>query len=446
MDGNGKDSLIGRLLGNADKFSSEHVAETVQLLLEHGVKWQASDIHIEPHDSYVLVRYRVDGRLRGAHKVPRGALEPLVHQIKEQSHLDIHNTSTPQQGRFSVAASKQDITVNVSIMPVYGGEKIVLHLTAQVVEPRPLRDLGFWGASLHAIQTALARNHGMIIVTAPKHHGRPTTEASMLAALNDPGLNIATIEESVEYRIPHANQTAVNHRAGLTMLSGLRAALQQDPNVLLVGSIANHDVADLAIETALSGHMVVSGMHSDSAANALLHLRAMNIPIYLIASSVRVVAAQRLVRKLCEDCRERYELSSEQLHVLERMFGIDSPSAYHRIHQLETQAAGLGIGTDPRQNTTRNRITHLWRPHREGCESCDHTGYSGRVALTEVLPLTDTVQKAILNPDTTAASLQTDAIKHDNFVPLALDGLVKALRGLVTVKEVLHVVDRSLRY
>lgn len=285
----------------------------------------------------------------------------------------------------------------------------------------------------------------MIIVSAPKHHGRPTTQASMLAALNNPGLSIATIEESVEYRIPHANQTAVNHRAGLTMLSGLQAALHLDPNVIMVGNLTDHAVADLAVNTALTGHMVVAGMHSDSAANALLHLRAMHIPIYLIASGVRVVAAQRLIRQLCVNCRERYELNSEQLALLERMFGIASPKSFQRVHELELQAINLGVGEDTRPSSTRAHITHLWRPHREGCDACNHTGYSGRVALTEALPLTEPIQQALLDPDMTASSLQTFAIKQERFVPLALDGLVKALRGLVTIKDVLNAVDRSLR-
>lgn len=445
MDGNGKDSFIGRLLGNAEKFSAEQVTQTVQLLLEHGIKWQASDIHIEPHDNHVFVRYRVDGILRGAHKINRAALEVLISHFKELSHLDVDNQITPQRGSFTLPVNEKPVKVTVATMPVIGGEKAVLHLIPQIGEPRTLTSLGLWGSSLHTVQTALARSHGMIIVSAPKHHGRPTTQASMLTALNNPGLNIATIEESVEYRIPHANQTVVNHRAGLTMLSGLQAALHQDPNVIMVGNLSDHAVADLAINTALTGHMVVAGMHSDSAANALLHLRAMHIPIYLIASSVRVVAAQRLVRQLCPNCRERYELNGEQRAVLEKMFGISSPKAFQRVHELEMQAIGLGLGEDTRPNSSRIHITHLWRPHREGCDACEHTGYSGRVALTEALPVTEAIQQAIIDPDMTASSLQTLAIKQERFVPLALDGLVKALRGLVTIKDVLHAVDRSLR-
>lgn len=439
----GKDSFIGRLLGNAEKFSAEQVAQTIQLLIEHGIRWQASDIHIEPHEQYVLVRYRVDGELKGAHKVARNALSALSHHFKELAGLDQANSHTPQQGHFTVTIDEKPYEVKLSTMPVLGGEKLVLHLTPRVKEPFKLDSLGFWGDSLTTLQSVLARSHGMIIVSAPKHHGRPTTQASMLAALNNPSLNIATIEESIEYRIPHASQTAINPRAGLTMLSGLQAALHQDPNVIMVGNLTDKPTTELTIQTAMSGHLVVAGMHSDSAASSLMHLRAMNIPPYLLASTVKAVVGQRLVRQLCEQCRERYELTPEQLELMSKVFGITTPSAFRKVNQLELQAIEIGIG-DKRANSTPAKITHLWRPHREGCESCKHTGYTGRVALVEVLPVNEPIQHALLLPDTTTSSLQAVANKQ-GFIPMALDGIIKALRGVVTIKDVLYVVDRSLR-
>lgn len=444
MQMDGKDSFIGRLLGSAEKFSTEQVAQTIQLLIEHGITWHASDIHIEPHEQFVQVRYRVDGELKSAHKIPRAALESLMQQFKTLAHLDITNSHSPQRGHFSVLVNDEPYEIKLSLMPVLGGEKAVLHLAPTIREPKKLSTLGFWGAGLQIIQASLARSHGLIVVGAPKHHGRPTSEASMLAALNNPSLNIATIEESVEYRIPHASQTTINHRSGLTALSGLQAALHQDPNVLLVDTVTDKATAELTVQTALSGHLVIAGMHSDSAVSSLLHLRSMNIEPYLLASTIRTVVSQRLTRKLCEHCRERYELSQDQLELLERVFGISTPSAYKRVNQLENQAITIGIGGDARPNSTSNRITHLWRPHREGCDACNHTGYSGRTAIVEVLPVSEIIQHALLSQQTTAASLQAIAIK-EGFVPLALDGLVKALRGIVTIKDVLHVVDKSLR-
>ncbi len=440
----GKNSFIERLLGSAEKFTSEQVDQTIQLLLEHGIHWHASDIHIEPHDQYVQVRYRVDGELKGAHKITRGALTALISQLKTLAHLDTTNQHTPQTGHLTVQVDGKPSEVKISVMPVLGGEKAVLHLAPRITEPRKLDSLGFWGNSLQTLQATLARSHGMIVVSAPKHHGRPTTEASMLASLNNPGLNIATIEESIQYRIPHASQTAVNPRTGLTVLNGLQAALHQDPNIILIDSLTDKAAAELAVQSAMGGHLVVAGLHSDSAAGALLHLRSMGIPPYLLASTIRTAISQRLVRQLCEHCRERYELTREQLELLERVFGVTTAAAFRRVNQLEQQAIGLDVGKDTRPSSNATRITHLWRPNREGCEKCNHTGYSGRVAIVEAMNLTEKVQQALLAENATVAEIQAVAVK-EGFVPLALDGLVKALRGVVTIKDVLHVVDRSLR-
>lgn len=440
----GKDSFIGRLLGNAEKFNAEQVAQTVQLLIEHGIRWHASDIHIEPHDNYVLVRYRVEGELKGAHKITRKALEALTQKVKELSHLDQANSHTPQQGSFTITTDSHPYIIKVSVMPVYGGEKTVLHITPKIREPYKLETLGFWGESLQILQNALARSHGLLVVSAPRHHGRPTTQASMLAALNNPSSNIVTIEESVEFRIPHASQTAINPRVHLTMLSGLQAALHQDPNVIMVGNLPDRPVAELAIQTAMSGHLVVAGLHSDSAASSLMHLRAMNVAPYLLASTIKVAVGQRLARQLCEHCRERYELTAEQEELLVDIFGIKTAGAFRKISSMEQEAISLGIGQDVRPSSTQTKITHLWRPHREGCDECSHTGYKGRVALVEVLPVDEKIQHLLLSPDTTTASLYRAAVK-EGFTPLAHDGLVKALRGIVTIKDVLRVVDRSLR-
>lgn len=430
-------------MGNAEKFTRKQVAQTVQLLLEHGARWQASDIHIEPHEQYVLVRYRIDGHLRSAHKIPGKALPAIIEQCKELALLDPKEVLAPQQGKFETTLRKKHYGVQVTTMPVYGGEKLVLHLTAQAKAPLLLAALGYWGKNLESIQMALARSFGSIIITAPKHHGRPTTQASMVAALNNPSLSIATIEEHLSYRIPHANQTAINPRSGLTMLKGLQSVLHQDPNVVVVGSVTDKAVADLAIETGMSGHLLLAGMHSDSAVASLLHLRALGVPDYLMASSIKIVCAQRLVRKLCEHCHTRVTITDSQLDQLKKSFGISGPGAFKRIHELETAALEAGIGNDKRLSTSSKTITHLWRPNREGCEACGHTGYNGRVALTEVLTFSDRVHKALLDPKTTANSLQANLIKNEDFVPLALDGITKSLRGEVAMHDVLRVTHAA---
>lgn len=443
MDGN--DSFIGRFLESADAFTAEQISQTVQLLIEHGVKWQASDIHIEPREGFVLVRYRVDGSLKSAHKMPLAAHQSLTSHIKQQAALRTSFPQTPQQGRFNTTVNDQNYDISVATMPVVGGEKVVLHVTTRVQSPLALNNLGYWGQALQTLQIAMGRSHGLTLVSAPRHHGRPTTLASLMGSLQNPGLNIVTIEEEIGYRIPHANQTVVNPKTGFTMLQGLQAALHQDPNVLLVGNLPDKSTAELTIQTALSGHLIAAGMHSDSASGALLHLRALGVPPYVIATGVRTVVAQRLARKLCDSCKERYELSTEQFDVLRRVFGIHSAKALLRVHELETQATQAGIGTDSRLSSNNHTITHLWRPNKNGCNDCGHTGYKGRTLLGEVLVVDDAIQKALHDPKQTPAELQSIALKNPQFIPIALDGLVKALRGQIAIKDVLHVVDRSLR-
>lgn len=443
MDGN--DSLLGRFLENADSFTTEQVAETVQLLVEHGVKWQASDIHIEPHETHVLIRYRVDGSLKSAHKIPRTAHNSLTTHIKDRAALYSGFSATPQQGRFTAVVDDKSYDVQVATMPVIGGEKVVLHVTTRIPAPIALNELGYWGYGLQTLQIAMGRSHGLTIVSAPRHHGRPSTLASLINALQNPGLNIATIEDEPGIRIPHANQTVVDPKAGFSILQGVQAALYQDPNVLLVSNLPDKRTAELTIQAALSGHLVAAGMHSDSAVGALLHLRALGVPPYLISTGVRTVAGQRLVRKLCDACKERYELSAEQLGLLKRVFGINSQKAMQRIHSLEQQALKASIGSDGRLSSTEHGITHLWKSHKQGCDACQHTGYKGRTLLGEVLAIDGDIQRALHDAEQTPASLQLVALKNPQFIPLALDGLVKALRGQIAIKDVLHVVDRSLR-
>lgn len=442
MQMDGKNTFIGRLMGGAEKFGTDKLAQTIQILLEHGVRWQASDIHIEPHQKYIWVRYRIDGELRGAHKIAGEAMSSLVKQLKTMAQLDTSQSFTPQQGTFSTQVNNVAYDIKLSTMPVIGGEKVVLHIVPQVQTPFPLASLGFWGSSLSMVQSALARTHGMVLVSAPKHNGRPTTLASMVHSLNNPSLNIMTVEEIADYRIPHTSQTITNPRAGLTLASGLQAALQQDANVVMVSNLPDKATAESATHAAMSGHFILAGLHSESATGALMHLRAMGIEPYLTASATRIVVAQRLVRQLCEKCRERYALTPDQKQMLKSTFGITPKTAFRRIHELEAEAIEHGIGSDPRVGSSPEQITHLWRANREGCEACDHTGYQSRVALVEVLPMDEKMQHILVRPEITAADIQSYAIK-EGFVPLALDGLVKALRGLVAINDVARVAHHG---
>jgi type IV pilus assembly protein PilB len=437
-----KDLLTGRLLGNAQKFTDKQVAETLVMLVAHGVARGASDIHIEPHERFVLVRYRIDGALRGVHKLPRPALAVILAQLKALADLQVDETAMPQEGTYTVNLEDKRVDVRVSTMPVIGGEKAVLHLTLERGKPLPLEQLGFWGAGLQTMQDLLAHPHGMLVVAAPHHSGRASTLFSLLAALNSPLVSITTVEAHPKHRLPGVNQTYL--AGGMKPLDGLQAALKQDPNIVMMADLPDSSTAELAVHAATTGHFVLAGIHTEGAVSAVLRLRTSGIEPFLLVTALKAAVGQRLVRTLCPDCRERYALSKEEQAELSARFGISSASAFKRVHELERASAPNIFGDVKQLSSSPSAITHLWRASSTGCDTCERTGYSGRTAITEVLRSSEGLQKALLAPEVpAAAALQAVAVK-DGFVPMALDGLVKALRGQTTIAEVLHAISPSV--
>lgn len=435
-----KDSFLGRLLGNADKFSEEQVAQTISLLVEHGVRHQASDIHIEPHERFVRVRYRIDNVLRAIHKLPLASLPAVAEQIKILAHLHPAETHLPQEGQYATLVGEDQFEIQVYTMPVIGGEKIVLHISRRLSKPPSLEDLGFWGQGLQAIQTALSRTHGLVVVATPRRNGKTTTLHSLLQLVNVPSLSIATVEDSIEYRLPDASQTHVRPHHGITFYNGLQASLKQDPNILMISSLADKKTTELAIQAATGGHLLIAGMHADNTPTALAHLQTVSEEPFLFAHAIRIVLSQRLVRKLCTYCRQSYAPSREEAAGLEKTFGLTTPATRQRLHKLEQQAMQAGIGgSNTRLHTAALGITTLWRANAEGCEECNHSGYRGSVAVVEVLETSNnTLQAALLTP-TSAVTLRKLALKED-FIPMELDGLVKALRGQTTITELLRIL------
>lgn len=431
-----KKSFLGRLLASSDTFSDEQVTQTINLLVEHGVTHRATDIHIEPHERFALVRYRIDGTLRSAHKLPTGALATVVRQIKELAHLHTAEDHLPQEGQYATLVGEEQFEIQVATLPVVGGEKIVLHITRRLTKPLSLESLGFWGRSLQLLYDGLSHSHGLILVATPRRSGKTTTLHSMLQVLNVPSVSIATVESAIEYRLPGASQTQVRPQRGITFHDGLRAALNQDPNVVMISSLTDAPTTTLAIQAGVGGHLVIAGVHGDSAATALTHVRALTEEPYLLANSVRIAVSQRLVRKLCPNCRKRYIPAQEQIAEIEKTFGMTTPAARRKVHELEQQAAGAGIDTNKHVNTTPSHIISLWQASDEGCEHCHYTGYQGSIAIIEVMNVTENVQKAMLE-HLTAGKIHTAALK-DGFIPMGLDGLVKALRGQTTITEVLR--------
>ncbi len=431
-----KDSLVGRLLGSADKFTDKQVAETLTLLVEQGLKRGASDIHIEPHERFVLIRYRIDGTLRGMHKLPRQALGALMAQLKTLAGLRVQDTQMPQEGQYSVQSDNQKFEIHVATMPVYGGEKAVLHLGQERGEPLDLAALGFWGDNLKTLKHVLASPHGLILVAGPRHSGVSATLFSLLKDVNSPLLSVATVETGATHRLPGINQTYLI--GNMSTLEGLKAALKQDPNILMLDNLTDGATAELAAHAATTGHLVIAGVHADTSIAALLRLRHAGVEPFLLTTTLRASIGQRLVRRLCPNCRERYAISPEEREQLDEAFGIASVAARKRVNELERAAAPSIFGDVKQLGSTPTGITHLWRASDTGCEQCDRSGYQGRTAIVEVLTNGDNLHKALLGKEILSPGAIQTLVLKDNFIPMALDGLIKALRGQTTVSELLR--------
>jgi type II secretion system protein E len=410
------------------------IAQTVNLLLEYAIKSNASDIHIEPREDYVQVRYRIDGVLHEVNRLPKNVLGALVSRIKILSNLKIDERRAPQDGRFKIKLNQNTFAFRVSTLPISDGEKVVMRVLSESSEALTLRQLGMWGKSLEIINKAIHQPNGMMLVTGPTGSGKSTTLFSVLSILNTPDVNISTIEDPVEYKIPGVNQTQTNPKAGMTFASGLRALLRQDPNVIMVGEIRDGETANLGVQAALTGHMVFSTLHTNNAATCLPRLLDMKIEPFLIASTVNAVIGQRLVRRLCKHCRERVAMSNELQQQIFDLLHTNQEFDNAKMHRLEKRAKEDGVGEDVELSTTETNIDYYWKPHEGGCEHCNHTGYKGRVGIYEVLDNTVEIQKMIIAA-ATANEIQDQAIKEDMII-MRTDGIIKALRGMTSFEEV----------
>jgi type II secretory ATPase GspE/PulE/Tfp pilus assembly ATPase PilB-like protein len=434
-----KDSLMGRLLGSTEKFTDKQVAETLTMLVDHGVKRGASDIHIEPHERFVLVRYRIDGTLRGMHKLPRTALGTIMAQLKTLAGLNILETQTPQEATYTLDIDGEPTEVRLATMPVFGGEKAVLHLAQKHGKPVDLSKLGFWGEGLSTLKNALANPHGLIVVAGPRHSGVSSTLFSLLKDLNSPLLSVATVEIEPKHRLPGISQTYLPGH--LSIQAGLKATLKQDPNVIMIDNLPDGQSAELAVHAATTGHMVLTGLHAENSVAALLHLRHSGVAAFSLVTALKSAVSQRLVRTLCPECRERYAVSPQEREEFEAIFGITNAGARKRVHELERAVAPAIFGDVKQLNSSATQITHLWRASESGCEACDHSGYKGRTAIVEVLKNSEGLHTALLGKEIlTAAAIQTMLLK-DGFIPMGLDGLMKALRGQTTIIEVLRALS-----
>jgi len=427
-------------ISESDIAEDSPVAQTVNLILEFAIRAGASDIHIEPRDDYVSIRYRIDGVLNEANKLPKNVHGSLVSRIKILSNLKIDERRVPQDGRFKINLGGKSYAFRVSTLPITTGEKVVMRILSEGQKALTLEQLGYWGIAKERILDAIKQANGMILVTGPTGSGKSTSLFSVLSMLNDPKVNISTVEDPVEYKIPGTNQTQVNPVAGMTFANGLRALLRQDPNIIMVGEIRDGETADLGVQAALTGHLVFSTLHTNNAATCLPRLLDMGIEPFLIASTVRVVVGQRLVRMLCKTCREKYVPSITELEEIYKLFDLGKTDSIKRIHELSIQAAGEDIGGDKKEQplaTNEHQILFLYKDHSGGCDDCNGTGYTGRRGIYEVLANTNDIQKLIVG-NATSNDIQARAIE-EGMVTMQVDGLIKALRGVTSIAEILRV-------
>ncbi len=420
-----------------DLSENSPIAQTINLLLEYAIRSRASDIHIEPREEFVQIRYRIDGVLREVNRLPRNVHASLISRIKILSNLKIDERRVPQDGRFKVKVTGKQYALRVSTLPITDGEKIVMRILDESNQAVTLTQLGYWGYAFKSISDAISEPHGMVLVTGPTGSGKSTSLFSVLTQLNQPDVNISTIEDPVEYKIPGVNQTQTNAQAGMTFAAGLRALLRQDPNIIMVGEIRDGETANLGVQAALTGHLVFSTLHTNNAATCLPRLLDMDIEPFLIASTVRAVIGQRLVRRLDHKTRAPYQPTEEQKQEIIKLFNLKNGQDFRYIHELEKQAAANGVGGDAPLSTSETDILTLYRPAESEDETGKHDGYKGRIGIYEVLNNSLAVQKLII-ANATSNQIQDQAI-NDGMLTMQTDGLIKALRGETTVEEVLRV-------
>ena len=395
---------IGQIITDAP------IAKIVSTILEYAVNSRASDVHIEPQEDRVRVRYRIDGILYDKLSLPRDVEEQLISRIKILAELKIDERRIPQDGRLNFKVNDQEVDLRVSTIPTVKGEKIVMRLLRKSGGVPSLQDLGLGGTSLKNLETATLRAHGIILVCGPTGSGKTTTLYSLLSRLNTTRVNIASLEDPVEYEMPGINQVQINSAVGLTFASGLRAFLRQDPNIILVGEIRDKETTDLAIQAALTGHLVFSTLHTSNSAGALPRLVDLGAETFLLASTINAIVGQRIVRKICPSCKELYT----------------PPPAL--ISEIKSVLGNLLSEKDE---------VRMYKG--KGCEKCANMGYLGRIGIYEVLSVSEKISKLIIE-HAGSADIEKQAV-IDGMITMKQDGYLKVVRGETTIEEVLRVAQ-----
>jgi len=397
------------------------IIRIVDTLLRHAILQRASDIHIEPMEKEVLVRYRIDGILRDAMTLPLNTKTGIVARVKVLSNLKLDEHRLPQDGRFKIESDDYKYSCRVSILPVFNGEKVVIRLLSETSKGYTLEALGLRGDSLEKMEKALKKPVGMILVTGPTGSGKTTTLYSMMEILNTPGVNISTVEDPIEYRMPRINQTQVNAKIGLTFASGLRSLLRQDPDVLMVGEVRDNETASLAINASLTGHLVLSTLHTNSASGAIPRLIDMKVEPFLLSSTLNLIIAQRLVRKLAEE-KEKYKLKQEEIKNIGKYCDLKKIEAVLYEDKILKKDQSI-------------KDIYFYRPKQTKKAP---EGYKGRIGIYEVLEVTESI-KLLIQSGAASNQVQERARKEGMRI-MVEDGFLKAAQGITSIEEVLRVI------
>lgn len=402
-----------------EKVSEEEVAESspaakiISTLLKRSVREKASDIHIEPSEEDVKVRFRIDGVLNKIMALPKEVQPAITSRVKILANLKIDETRLPQDGRLQILLDGNKVDFRISTIPTVNGEKIVARVLDHSKGVLNFEQLGLQGRSLSILQDNTRKSHGMTLVTGPTGSGKSTTMYAIISQIKDDAINIITMEDPVEYRMPGVNQCQVNSRIGYTFASGLRSILRQDPDVVMVGEIRDKETADIAINAALTGHIVISSLHTNDSAGALPRLLDMGIEPFLITSSTNSIIAQRLCRKICEKCRQEITLRPEDIQLVEE-----------EIDRLPEEEKKLA----------KQRKTFF---KGQGCTACGNTGYKGRIGIFEILSISEQIRSLTLKRATSSEILEQS--RKEGLITMKQDGILKALDGQTTIEEVWRV-------
>jgi type IV pilus assembly protein PilB len=410
---------------NTEDINSAPVSRIVSVIIRHAVEARASDIHIETYGKDSRVRYRIDGILHTSLTLPKSIHNSIIARIKVMAKLKLDETRVPQDGRIRLVVNNREIDFRVSTLPLASNEKVVMRILDVSKGAPDLKELGFNKLSLRRINDGMKKTSGIFLVTGPTGSGKTTTLYAMLNILNQEGVNISTLEDPIEYEVKGINQSQVRPKIGFSFANGLRSLLRQDPNIIMVGEIRDEETAELSINASLTGHLVLSTLHTNDALGAVFRLLDMKIERFLLSSTLKTVVAQRLARRLCENCKQETKLSPEAAS--------DVVTELNKVPLAIIQEELPGF-------TTPEAALDTYKVYKAvGCQRCENTGYSNRVAITEVIEINEKLREIIDRGD---KNLTIETVKSlEDFLSIKQDGFIKVLQGRTTIEEILRVIE-----